>query len=278
MRVNSQDVVAFLSLSLLTAAFPLNGPQQPRSNLVKRVKSYSVVNVDGGSTSSPIAVTETVTASASAVPTEVETVVATDVTPPSTNTIISTLTIVETQPPPTSVIESLTLTYSHQLPSTPCPMPTTPCSMSTTPCSTPSISFTLAGSPTDSTQSPPSSTTPQSIITTGEPSIVTVVVTASQAVVTTEYYDDGMWHTRYPIRTFTTVWSNVETTASYLSTSSIIPAPSTIGAVLEHYVGNGQWETLYPPPSTASALIPSIPLPAVVATSTQGYNHTQVPY
>jgi hypothetical protein len=254
MRFNSQDVVAFLSLSLLTAAFPLNGPQQPRSNLVKRVKSYSVVNVDGGSTSSPAAVIETVTA--------------TDVAPPSTNTIISTLTIVETQPPPTSVIESLALTYSYQLPSTPCPMSTTPCSMSTIPCSTPSISFTLAGSPTDSTQSPPSSATPQSIITTGEPSIVTIVVTAPQAVVTTEYYDDGMWHTRYPIRTFTTVWSNVETIASFLSTSSIIPAPSTIGAVLEHYVGNGQWETLYPPPSTASASIPSIPLPTVVATST----------
>ncbi|OCL11470.1 hypothetical protein AOQ84DRAFT_437685 [Glonium stellatum] len=271
MRFNSQDAVAFLSLFLLTSAFPLNVPEQPRSNRVKRVKSYSVVNVDGGSTSSPPKVIETVTASADAAPTEVETVVATYVTPPSTNTIISTLTIVETQPPPTSIIKSFIPIYSHQSPSTPCPMPTTSCTMSTTPCSTPSISFTLAGSSTDSTQLPASPTSPtasQSIVTTEEPSVVTVVVTASEAVPTTEYYDDGMWHTRYPIRTFTTVWSNVETITPYSSASPVASVPSTIGPILEHYVGNGQWETLYPPPSTASASTPSIPFPNAVATST----------
>jgi hypothetical protein len=43
------------------------------------------------------------------------------------------------------------------------------------------------------------SSTPTPIET---PAPVFVTVTVSKANETTQYYDDGMWHTRYPIKSF----------------------------------------------------------------------------
>jgi hypothetical protein len=58
-----------------------------------------------------------------------------------------------------------------------------------------------------SSTSSPKSTPSQPAQETPTPSIVTVIVTESAAP--TEYYDDGLWKTRYPIKTFATATTTV---------------------------------------------------------------------
>ncbi|OCK73692.1 hypothetical protein K432DRAFT_387254 [Lepidopterella palustris CBS 459.81] len=224
MRFNQQPIVVALSFSILTSAFPLDAAQQPRPNLLRRAKTYSVVNVDGGSTPSPPSVTILETVMASATP-KMETIITTDVVTPSTNTATSILTVVESS----------------------------------------------------TAKQPPSPTLLQTGVTSAEPSIVTIVITASESAATTEYYDDGTWHTRYPVKTFTTTaWNNGTITTSSSITSPPDATTSTSGPLLEHYVGNGVWETLYPPSTTAEST-QSIPFPTLPAPSAQNFNHTQIP-
>jgi hypothetical protein len=53
----------------------------------------------------------------------------------------------------------------------------------------------------------PKSTPTKSAQGTPTPSVVTIIVTESAAP--TEYYDDGLWKTRYPIKTFATATTTV---------------------------------------------------------------------
>lgn len=120
-------------------------------------KSYSVVNVDGGSPSTSEAVTtKTVAEPTTVSPTE--TVVYTQDT---------TIVVTETQHPAPSITQTVVYTT------------------------------TIIASPTTA-----HNTSVSVSVVTLPPSVVTVTATQTD---TTSYYDNGMWHTSYAIKTFPTV-------------------------------------------------------------------------
>jgi hypothetical protein len=88
-------------------------------------------------------------------------------------------------PKPTTVVENTTKTVKV----TDVPATTTD-KVTTT--ATPTCTSTPKSSPSTPAQQTPAPT----------PSVVTIIVTESAAP--TEYYDDGLWHTRYPVKTFAT--------------------------------------------------------------------------
>ena len=145
-----------LLISTLAAALPLEGALSPRS-LASRTKTYAIVNVDGGTTTTP--------------------------PKPSTTVEDKTKTVQVTNAPAT-VTDKVTAT------TTAIPAPSS---------NEPSSSSTATSSP-KSTPSAPVQETPT-------PSIVTIIVTESAAP--TKYYDDGLWKTSYPVKTFVTATTTV---------------------------------------------------------------------
>jgi hypothetical protein len=150
MLFNSRYLIYGLTIATFSSALPLEGASKPRS-LVRRAKSYSVVNVDGGSTASPEA----------------------------TTTVFQ----------PTTATATVTLQKS-------------------------SSSSTSTSAP--DSEHPPSEAHPTPTPT-PEPSVVTVIITETASP--TKFYDDGMWHTSYAVKTF-------EEVAPTPATSSIHCAPS----------------------------------------------------
>ncbi|KAF2814449.1 uncharacterized protein BDZ99DRAFT_460099 [Mytilinidion resinicola] len=290
MRFTSQAALALLSLLHLTSALPLD--TAPRQNAPRRAKNYSIVNVDGGSATPVVTVIQTVVESE---PAPTPTVVASTSCIPTKSSSTSTWGKPFTLPPYSDATPSTTSTklksssstwgkpftlspYSEATPST----TSTKSKSSST--STWGKPFTLPpyseANPTASSTSwvllntSSTSVTPcesMSSTTAAGPSVVTVTVEASEAA--TSYYDNGLWHTRYPIRTSL----NVVTQAA----SSASPTSTVEGPRLEHYVGSGVWETLYPPPSstlseTPTKFVTTGAFPTLNPTAA-AYNHTQIP-
>ncbi|EOA82760.1 hypothetical protein ACJQWK_04984 [Exserohilum turcicum] len=145
--------------------------------MVPRGKSYAVVNVGGDSPTAPPPATSIVKMT-----TTVEVV-----QPGKTITKEVTATVVEPYPvaAPTSCSNSSSISMSSSSASSSAPSPSTPC---TTPLPTPTSA--PAGSPAQNISTP---------IETPKPIIVTVTVSEDGP---TQYYDNGMWHTYYEIKTF----------------------------------------------------------------------------
>ncbi|KAL1640268.1 hypothetical protein SLS58_007084 [Diplodia intermedia] len=128
-------------------------------------KSYSVVNVDGGSP----------TTSEAAPSVTLTTTVDKPTTVSPTETVVytkdTTLVVTETQTPEPSVTRTVIYTT------------------------------TIFASATATETKPANTTVPVSVVTL-PPSVITVTATQSD---TTSYYDDGMWHTSYAVKVYTTV-------------------------------------------------------------------------
>ena len=149
----------YLSSALLISscinALPLESYQK-HEVLIPRAKSYSIVNVDGGSTAPPPQ---------------------TPIVEKQTKTTTKTTTVTDTVPTATAII---TATVNP----TPAPVPsptTTKCTSETT-----------------------TAVTVTEIVSTSSllsvPGVVTIIVT--ETAEPTRFYDNGLWHTRYPVKTF----------------------------------------------------------------------------
>ncbi|OJD39765.1 carbohydrate binding family 6 [Diplodia corticola] len=129
-------------------------------------KSYSVVNVDGGSPTTSEAPSSVTLTKTVDKPTTVS----------PTETVIhtkdTTLVVTETRTPAPSVTQ--TVVYTTTI---------------------------FASSTATETESTTSTTTIPPSVVTLPPSVITVTATQSD---TTSYYDNGMWHTSYAVKTFTT--------------------------------------------------------------------------
>jgi hypothetical protein len=156
--------------------------------LAPRQKNYSVINVDGGSS---------------------EAAQATTVNKPTT-------TVQVVNPGPTVTQEVTTTVVS----AVPAPTPTSSSSKST---SSASISITSTSIPVSTSTPAPSSTSKP--IETPKPIFITVTVAKDDA--STEYYDDGLWHTNYRIKSF-----EAAAATAALSASSSTIASSTARSVL----------------------------------------------
>ncbi|KAF2263795.1 hypothetical protein CC78DRAFT_533789 [Lojkania enalia] len=164
-----------LSALSLSSGLPLDNVQHQRADVAHRAKSYQIVNVDGGSTapSEPTTVVAKITAT--------ETIKVTDVPLAATDTTTTTVVEHTPIPPLAPTLSSLNSRVTSTLSST---------NSASSPClsSTPGSTLLPSWSPS---QQPPNI---------GGTSILTVVITAPVAS-STEYYDNGMWHTNYPVKT-----------------------------------------------------------------------------
>jgi hypothetical protein len=140
----------------------------PLNDLVPRAKSYSVVNVGGGaSTEAPVDATTVVDR--------------------------TTKTVEVTHPGPT-VTAKVTTTVVESVP--------VPAKSSSTSSSTCSPTPTSSSTSTKATSTKATTTSPS---TTATPTPVFVTVTVTDDAGPTEYYDNGMWHTSYRIKTLEAV-------------------------------------------------------------------------
>ncbi|KAF2633718.1 hypothetical protein BU25DRAFT_405588 [Macroventuria anomochaeta] len=187
MIFNTRYIALAAIATTLVNALPLD-PNQPR-DILPRAKSYSVINVDGGaSTEAPADATTVVDQTTKTV----------EVTKPGpTVTAEVTATVVEPVPAPAATSISTSWTSSS--------------TSSSTPTSTPS-----------STKIKPTTISAVASTTTETPKPVFVTVTVTDDAGPTEYYDNGMWHTSYRIKTFEAV-----ATPSLLSTLGAIASSST---------------------------------------------------
>ncbi|MCJ1350546.1 MAG: hypothetical protein MMC33_000527 [Icmadophila ericetorum] len=205
---------ALLSISIITSALPLN-PLNPPSHEVHQPlqarASYSVVPVDGGSTTAAPIFSTTVFATVT--DSIIDTAFIT--TPPSTETVISIETVEASSPPPTTV--SITV-------SIPLVEPTeTIIIVASQSASSGPTSTTIFSSPPITT---PLASTTISIITSNFTlsSIATSTVSAQSTSTSTFHtYDNGQWHTTYPSWN-ATIMSKFIMTGSISST--YVSAPS----------------------------------------------------
>ena len=247
-------ISALSTLNLISHAFPTKPQELTKQPAVRRRVAYSVVAVDGGSASTPSSAPvpgvltstqtshsiETVTAPASSTPRSIETVSVTKVvselepaktvfvslaqdviqsTPPAT---IPSYMVVDSAPKPTS---SLTVPLSSQ---TYTNFQSGNCVTSFVKANTPSsyvwrtissISIPLASSyrASEATHSPeakhPEGKGSEIVASTPYPSpAITMFRTLSTS--STKTYDDGKWHTSYPVwNTTSTILSSTSATA-----------------------------------------------------------------
>jgi hypothetical protein len=158
-------------------------------NIVPRAKSYEIINVDGGqSTQAP--------------------------PPPPETTIVEATKTVEVQTPGPTVTQEVTTIIVSSAPA-PTSDSSSPTCTSSTSESWPLSASMLAPVVTNSTSSTPTA------IETPKPVFVTVTVPKDNG--TTQYYDNGMWHTRYPIKSF----EPAVVTPTTSTTSALIATPTS---------------------------------------------------
>ncbi|KAJ8117839.1 hypothetical protein OPT61_g1051 [Boeremia exigua] len=85
---------------------------------------------------------------------------------------------------------------------------------------------TSSSTPRPSSSTPTSTRTTQTASTTQTPKPVFVTVTVTEDGGPTEYYDDGMWHTSYRIKTF----EAIATSSLLLTLSAINPGATGVSA------------------------------------------------
>ncbi|KAL6711125.1 hypothetical protein ACN47E_005656 [Coniothyrium glycines] len=105
---------------------------------------------------------------------------------PPPETSVEAITTVEVQNPGPTITQEVTTTLVQPVPNPTCT-------------STSSISSAFQSSSTPTSSSSTSISIPTSI---SMPKPIFVTVTVPEAPKSTEYYDDGMWHTRYPVKSF----------------------------------------------------------------------------
>ena len=169
-----------LSVLSYTNALPLESHLK-NEVIVARAKSYSIVNVDGGSTAPPQ-----------------KTVVEQE-----TKTTTKTTTVTDTRPTSTNIVTS-TATPN------PAPIPS-PTSTKCTSETTTAVTVTEIVSPTSHAS---------------VPSVVTVIVT--ETAEPTRFYDNGLWHTRYAVKTFEAVAA--PTTTPSIPSQKPAASPSIIAS------------------------------------------------
>lgn len=192
MLFNYQYLAFALLLPLLTKGLPLEATSKVR-DIAPRAKSYAIVNVDGGSTAAPDATTVVEKTKV-----ETETVQVTHVASTMTGTINSATADPTLAPTPPSSSPSPSSSKSSISPSA--SYISTPSSVVSTPESTPQPSSSSSVKPTP----------------TVDPSVVTVIITETAGP--TEYYDNGLWHTSYAVKTFENI---VLTTLTSIASSSL---------------------------------------------------------
>src|SRR5271155_5161068 len=197
MRLSSpSSLLALLAITILADALPFTPKLRSNRPLARREATYSVVPVDGGSTSAAAATT----------------VVESKTLPPVTQTELSTLvsTVIVTQyESPATVVVTVT-----EMPSLPPPQTTPASALTSLPESTPAPSYPEITTTTTTTTSawaeytlitttttfctgPPTTTsviTPSAFIRVTTLPLEVITVTASPS---STPYDDGMWHTTY---------------------------------------------------------------------------------
>jgi hypothetical protein len=164
-------------------------PSKPRDIIPRKDKSYAVVNVGGEPTSKA---------------------------PPPATSIINTTKTVEVVSPGATVTQEVTTTVEPA----PAPAPTQSTSCTSSTLKTPSPSSPAAESSVPASSSEPISPTPTPTSEPMSPPVISVPAVTSQVpaketpkpifvTVTvstddgpTSFYDDGMWHTYYRIKTF----------------------------------------------------------------------------
>lgn len=193
MHFHPLHMTLFLSALTLGLPFEATSNNAHRNQIAPRAKSYAIVNVDGGSTSStappPPQPTKTITDSKTKTET-VEVPQKTQATTPATSTDI----IPSTTAPPSlpSSASSTAIRTTSSLPS----------ANSTTASSFAKPSQTESSKSKEEEQTvtiEPTATATETVSVSATPSVITVVVTESGSPET--FYDDGMWHTRYAIKT-----------------------------------------------------------------------------
>ncbi|KAF2444929.1 hypothetical protein P171DRAFT_431712 [Karstenula rhodostoma CBS 690.94] len=167
-----------LLLSTLASGLPLEGALN--RHLAPRSKTYAVVNVDGGSSTAAQQGTITI------IDDQTKTVQVTNAASTITTTDVLTATVAPA-PTPTSSTDSINSISSSESSSGP--------ESSSTSSSAPSTSTQISTIPTATPTSPTATQSEQNPGT----SLVTVTITEGPAP--TEWYDNGLWHTRYPIKT-----------------------------------------------------------------------------
>jgi hypothetical protein len=123
-------------------------------------------------------------------------------TEPAQTTVVEPTKTIEVVNPGPTITHEVTTTVEHAAPA-----PTTASSSSQSSSSTPIITSTPTSSATSSSISKP--------IETPKPIFVTVTIPKDDGP--TEYYDDGLWHTRYPVKTF-------EAAVAAMTPPAVVPA------------------------------------------------------
>ncbi|EMD89244.1 hypothetical protein COCC4DRAFT_32162 [Bipolaris maydis ATCC 48331] len=175
MLFNKRILALAALFSTLTSGRPFDSAGAGK--LVARSKSYAVVNVGGDSTETSAEPTSTIKTT-----TTIEVVI-----PGETVTREVTATVVKPNPAPVPTPCPSSSSVAASSSSLPVSSTSTPIS-STPPISTPNTPMSV---PSNSTSMP---------IETPKPIFITVTVSEDDGP--TEYYDNGMWHTNYRIKTF----------------------------------------------------------------------------
>jgi hypothetical protein len=182
MLFNTRYVAILASISIITNALPFD---TKLGQLVPRQKNYSVINVDGGSPQAGQA----------------------------TTVVKPTKTVQVVNPGPT-VTQEVTTTVANAAPA---PTPTSSSSKSTS--STSCLTTSTSSSQSTPAVSKPASSSISKPVETPKPIYVTVTVPKDDGP--TEYYDNGLWHTNYRIKTFeaavATLIPSITTSASLSS-------------------------------------------------------------
>lgn len=183
MLFNTQHFAVLASISIFANALPFDTPR----HIVPRQKNYSVINVDGGSSSDAAQAT----------------------------TIVKSTKTVEVINPGPTVTQEITTTVLSVAPA-----PTPKSSTSDRKTSAPSSTITSSPTVITSSSAVTSSSSNSKPVETPKPIFVTITVPKDDGP--TEYYDNGLWHTSYRVKTFKAA---VATSASSASMSSTIVAP-----------------------------------------------------
>jgi hypothetical protein len=125
-------------------------------------------------------------------------------------TVVEPTKTVEVVNPGPTITQEVTTTVVNAAPA-----PTTASSSSESTRSTPSITSTPTISATPSSTSKP--------IETPKPIFVTITIPKDDGP--TEYYDDGLWHTHYRVKTFEAAVATKESSASIPTQSSSVEVP-----------------------------------------------------
>jgi hypothetical protein len=199
----TRTLAILASISIFANALPLDTKAR---DFIPRQKSYAIVNVDGGSTQ---------VAQATTVIRTTKTVEIVNSGP--------TVTVVEPAPKPTPTSSSASSTSASSSSSSPSSTPT--------PASPPSSSKSASRSSSSTSKPTPSvtSSASSSISTPVEtPKPIFVTVTVSNDDGPTEYYDNGLWHTMYRIKTFEKAALATAVVSSTTTSCTTLPVLTTL--------------------------------------------------